>query len=574
MSADSQPGGQTTKVTFEGREIRCRSGVSLAAALTEAGELILREAGDGDPRGLYCGMGVCQECRLSVNGRHGTRACMTVVTESLQVTRQAGNPPPESSSGSVVGAGDYEVVEPDVLVIGAGAGGLTAASVAAEAGAEVVVIDERPKAGGQFFKQPLSFDDVPRSLSKDRQFADGKALIERAERCGVKFQFGTEVWGAFAPNDFAVFDGDCSRVYRPKKTVVATGAHERGLPLPGWTLPGVMTTGAAQILLRSYGSLPGERVLVAGNGPLNLQVALELKRAGVDVVAVVELAPSPGPSSLLDGVRMFLNAPGVTSIGARCLTGLKASRVPVLYRRVLTSVEKHDGALRARIGQVGRNGIDADRSFDADVVCVGYGFQPNNEILRNLGCRHGYDDNRGQLVADRNAEFETSVESIYAVGDCCGLGGAPAACAEGAIAGSAVARSLGLVPASRLVQQEKLAIKRLRRHRAFQAALWRIFSAPRFQAELASPDTLICRCEKVSLQEFEEALADGDPSMGTIKRRTRLGMGACQGRYCAPVAAAMIAKRDGCPVDEFSFFAPRSPLKPIRIADMLKATVD
>jgi NAD(P)H-nitrite reductase large subunit len=123
-----------------------------------------------------------------------------------------------------------------------------------------------------------------------------------------------------------------------------------------------------------------------------------------------------------------------------------------------------------------------------------------------------------------------------------------------------------------MLRQEKLALKNLRRHRNFQTALWKMFAAPRFQAELAKPDTLICRCENVRLQDLEAALADGQPSIGTLKRRTRLGMGACQGRYCAPVAAAMIAKRDGNAVDELSFFAPRIPLKPISIADMLKTS--
>jgi NAD(P)H-nitrite reductase large subunit len=273
-------------------------------------------------------------------------------------------------------------------------------------------------------------------------------------------------------------------------------------------------------------------------------------------------------------MQMMLSAPDVTLKGVGCLLGLKASATPVLYRRGLAAVEKTDAGLRAWIGQLGPDGIDADTSFDVDVVCVGYGFQPNNEILRNLGCSHHYDENRGQLVPERSAEFETSVSGVYAVGDCCGLGGAPAACAEGSIAGSAVVRSLGLTLTSRLIQLEADAIKDLRRHRAFQAALWNVFSAPRLQTELAKPDTLICRCEKIRLREFEDVLADGEPSIGAIKRRTRLGMGACQGRYCAPIAAAMLAKRDGRNVNEAHFFAPRSPLKPMRIADLLKTSPD
>lgn len=566
----------TDKITinFEGREIRCRAGISLAAALIDSRQLEFRDAGDGDMRGLFCGMGVCQECRLTVNGQHGTRACMTAVRESLKVSRQLRYPSPSVPSGPLRVGGDHEILEPDVLVIGGGPGGLIAASIAAESGADVVLLDERSIAGGQFYKQPLSFDEVPESLANDRQFAEGRALIQRAQRSGATILLGCTVWGAFAPNDFTVFDGDCSRIYRPKRTIIATGAYERGLPLPGWTLPGVMTTGAAQTMMRSYGILPGRRVLVAGNGPLNLQVALEMKKAGANVVAVVELANAPGPASFVSGLRMMRNAPGLTLNGVRYLAALRRCGVPMWYRQGLSSIEQTETGLRARIGRIGQDRIDPELALDVDTVCMGYGFQPNNEILRSLGCRHAYDENRGHLVTKRTPSCETDISGIYAVGDCCGLGGALAAQEEGAIAGCASIRSLGMALPAGLLRQEKSAMKKLSRHRAFQTGLWRVFAAPRYQAELAKPDTVICRCENVSLQTVEDAIADGNPSIGTVKRRTRLGMGACQGRYCVPVAAAMIAKRDSCPIGEFSYFAPRLPLKPISIANMIKTSAD
>lgn len=557
---------------FEGKEIRCRAGVSLAAALTDAQELDLRDAGDGDARGVFCGMGVCQECRLIVNGQHGIRACMTPAKEPLKVSRHVHRPSADVPSEPQIDSQNAELLEPDVLVIGAGPGGLVAASIAAESGAEVVLLDERPIAGGQFYKQPLSFDAVPKSLSGDRQFADGRALIERVRRSGASLLAGRVVWGTFAANEFAVFDGTCSRIYKPKRTIVATGAYERGLPLPGWTLPGVMTTGAAQTMMRSYGVLPGGRVLVAGNGPLNLQVALELKRAGADVVAVAELAAAPGPASIINGLRMLRSAPGLTLNGIRYLAALMARGVPVYYGQGLVSIEKTKAALKARVGRIGEVNSEAGQCFEVDAVCAGYGFQPNNEILRGLGCSHRFDEKRGHLVTERNRECETSVSGIYAIGDCCGLGGALAAREEGIIAGSAAARSLGLNLTGQQEENATHAMERLPQHRAFQSALWQIFAAQRYQTELAKPETLICRCENVSLQILEETIADGNPSIGTVKRRTRLGMGACQGRYCVPVAAAMIAKRDGRPVDDDSFFAPQIPVKPIRIADILNSS--
>lgn len=570
MSAHGKAPGSAVAFGFEGREIHCRPGISVAAALTEARELGLRVGADGDLRGLFCGMGVCQECRVDIDGSRGVRACMTTVGDSMQVSRGKRGAPADPSPACVGVADDPVALQPDVLIIGAGAGGLTAASVAAESGADVVVLDERSIAGGQFYKQPSSSNAVASSLRKDRQIAEGRALIDRARRSGAKIILRSEVWGAFAPNEFAVSDGEGSRLYRPRHAIVATGAYERGLPLPGWTLPGVMTTGAAQVLLRSYGVVAGKRILVAGNGPLNLQVALELSRAGAEVVAVLELAATPGPPTLWHGLRMAWAAPRLTANGLRYLAGLRQSGVPVLYGHGLASVESLDTGLRATIGQVQADGVIAAGTIDTDIVCMGYGFQPNNNLLRCLGCEHGFDEERGHLTTKRSQECETTVAGIYAIGDCCGLHGAPTARDEGILAAVAALRSLGVAVTPATRRQESAARRKLGRHRSFQDALWKVFAAPRFQTELAKPDTPICRCENVRLRQIEEVLAVDDATIATVKRRTRLGMGPCQGRYCAPVVASLIARRHGKLLDEYSLFAPCSPIKPTRISEIAK----
>ncbi|MDE0000296.1 MAG: FAD-dependent oxidoreductase, partial [Rhodospirillaceae bacterium] len=520
----------------------------------------------GDARGLFCGMGVCQECRVQVDGRSGVRACMATVKDAMRVARMPERAVPGDRPEE--GAAENQPESPDLLVIGGGPAGLTAAAVAAESGADVAVIDERPALGGQFFKQPASAAVLPPSLAGDRQFERGRQLIERARRSGARILNGAEVWGAFAPNEVGVLKGSSSWIVRPKRTVVATGAYERGLPVPGWTLPGVMTTGAAQTLLRSYGVLAGQRLLVAGNGPLNLQVALELKRAGAKVAAVAESARPPGRASPVDAVRLFRSAPRLALDGVRYLAGLRSAGVPVLYRRVLKAVHTTDGGLAATLVRVGEEERPADRTIEVDAVCVGYGFQPNNEVLRCLGCRHDHDERRGHLVTVRNEHCETTVPGIYAIGDCCGLGGAPAALDEGVIAACAAVRSLGFDLTPGHARAREQAVRTLRRHRIFQAALWRVFDAPRYQTELAAPDTLICRCERVRLSDLDAAVEDGNATIGMLKRRTRLGMGPCQGRYCAPVAAAMLERLTGTRVDEFSLFAPRVPIKPVRVGDI------
>jgi len=193
-----------------------------------------------------------------------------------------------------------------------------------------------------------------------------------------------------------------------------------------------------------------------------------------------------------------------------------------------------------------------------------------NEILRALGCRHAFDPARGHLVTERDGDCRTSVDHVYAVGDCTGLGGAPAAEAEGVIAGDAVARSLGLAESGDRRRQAARARAALRRHRRFQSGLWTLFTAPRLVTELAKPSTVICRCEEVTLAEIEAGFAPGTRSIGAAKRATRAGMGRCQGRYCGPILAALAAAGRGLPLDEAAHWAPRPPVKPIRIADIVR----
>ncbi len=569
MSRESE-GASAISFEFEGREIQCRTGVSVAAALAGAGEFGLRAPGDGDElRGVFCGMGVCQECRVSIDGEHGMLACMTTAKPGMQIRRDH----LPNVRGSSRGGGDTgernAVLEPELLVIGGGAGGLTAASIAAEAGVDVVLLDERTAGGGQYFKQPVDESLLPASLSGDRQIAGGGKLVERAMRSGARIISGAQVWGAFAPAEFGVLDDSGSTVYRPQRTIVATGAYQGGLPVPGWTLPGVMTTGAAQGLLRNYGTILPGRIVIAGNGPLNLQIASELKAAGADVCLVAELADASPASWILNGLKMAYNVPGLVADGIGYLRHLRRSGVPVRFGAGIAAIRKSKHGLEADIGPVGADRSQQFDTIEADVICVGYSFQPRNEILRCLGCRHSFDEARGFLVTQRSEECETTVPGVYAVGDCTALSGAPAAMQDGVTAAVAVVRSLDYGVSAHHESELRRALRERQRHRAFQSALWTLFAAPRPTTRLAQADTVICRCENVTLGDVEAALGDGAASMGGIKQRTRLGMGPCQGRYCASITAELLAERSGEPVGEFSFFAPRPPLKPIRIGDIL-----
>jgi len=544
------------EIEFEGRRLQAREGESLAATLTAHGIREFRTTRCGAERGVFCGMGVCQDCLVEVDGRANERACMTIVDRPMVVRRESFARPLPPKSASPMAFGEVETHRPELLVIGAGPGGLCAAIAARRAGCTVTVADERAHAGGQYFKQ-LSVDGA---APADAQHREGRALIETAQKLGVVFEERVTVWGAFPPNEFAAVVNGRARRYLPRATIIATGAYERGWPVPGWTLPGVMTTGAAQTLWRTARRLPGKRVLIAGNGPLNLQLAAELIAGGAEVLAVVEAAAKPGLAKLPRLLAMIAAAPSLVRDGLKYHARRRAGGARMIYGAVVTSIEKTATSLRALVG---------DEAVDVDAVCLGYGFEPSNELLRALGCAHDFDMKRRQLVTRCDDNSLTDIAGTYALGDCTGLGGARVAMAQGTLAGLAAAEALGHAINGDLQASREKARADAVRHRRFQQALWEIYAAPAPVAKLATPETLICRCEEVSFADVEAALGEGLEGLGAVKRRTRLGMGRCQGRYCAPILDTLLAERCGRPRNEFSGMAPRPPAKPVRIGDLV-----
>ncbi len=558
------------RIRFDDEALEAIEGESISAALHAAGKRKFRRDRLGRARGLFCGMGVCQECLVIADDVAGQRACMTAARDGMTIRSQPYAPAP-ATAHSPPPDGASRTETPDILIIGAGAAGLSAARAAAMTGAKVTILDERPAPGGQFFKQLANAGSWP-PATLDRQMLAGAALIGSARDAGAELIGGAVVWGAFSPREIAVEIGDATRIYAPARLILATGAYERGIPIQGWTLPGAMTTGAAQTLLRAYRVLAGRRIVLAGNGPLNLQVAVELMRAGAEIVAIAESAPAPGLGTAGALLAMARAAPDLIRDGLRYRLALARRRIPVLHGHVVERIEGAEevrGAVLVAIDVAGSPVPGTERRLAADTVCLGYGFMPQNELARALGCRHVWDSRRRHLVAIRDAGMRSTVSEIYVAGDAGGLGGARAAMAEGTIAGIAAARAIGK-PISAALERSLLEAKRERdRALAFQEALWTLYRAPGDPASLRRPDDIVCRCEDVSRAAIAAAMLPG-ADIGAIKRATRAGMGRCQGRYCGPAMAEALAAASGETPDERAFFAPRFPAKPVPLASIAR----
>ncbi|MBM3537365.1 MAG: FAD-dependent oxidoreductase [Alphaproteobacteria bacterium] len=539
---------------FDDRLVEGLEGESLAAALTAAGIGAFRRTRKNAARGLWCGMGACFECVVTIDGRPEQRACLAKVSAGMVVR----STPPPAPAPLAAEPGERPLArEVDVLVVGAGPAGLNAALVAARAGLSVTVVDERPSPGGQYFK-PLApaYDFEPGG--DDRQFRSGRTLLEAVRDAGVELIGDATVWGAFARDEIACLVGGRAVIFAPARLILAAGAYERPVPMPGWTLPGVMTTGAAQTLARAHRVAPGRRIIVAGNGPLNLQTALEIIGGGAEVVAVVESARRPDLSMARAALRLSLAAPELAAEGVAMVWRLSNAGVPTLWGRQV--VAAHPGA----DGRFAIAELDDGRKLHGGALILGYGFVPSSEIARQLGVTHRFVDKHvGYLAAETEDDGSCNVPGVHVIGDGAEIGGARVATARGILAGAAAARALGAPLGEAEVRKAQSALARARR---FQEALWSIYEAPPFDAGGLDDETIVCRCEEVSAGTIRALMASGGGSLGALKRRTRAGMGRCQGRNCAATLARLIQSRTGRIPGMYDFFAPRLPAKPVPLA--------
>ncbi|MBB4123344.1 FAD-dependent oxidoreductase [Martelella radicis] len=559
ISATGTEPDQTVRLTFDGMPVSAESGSSVAAALTAWGCHGFSRDVKGNGRGLFCGMGTCHDCLVTIDGRVSQRACMRRAEEGMAITLQEPRPRIESPAIADLAPLPEAIpsVETDLMIVGAGPGGLAAAEIAAKSGLSVTIVDERHAAGGQFFKQPANAG-ARKALAGDRQAADGAELIARVAEAGVNIHHETLVWGGFHEEDrrtvLSCLGPDGAFYCKARAIIIATGAHERPPAVSGWTLPGAMTVGAAQTLLRSYGTLSGRSIVIAGNGPLNFQVALEIIRAGGKVAAIIEEAASPftQPMAGLDLVR---SDRALAIAGTAQLARLQAAGVKIHWKSRIARIEGSGG-----VETVTLEGPRGRKTIPADTVLIGGSFTSSNELPRLLGCAHSTRNGALETVTDDTGK--TSLPHIHVIGEAARFGGAFVAMSEGRIAAASLIRQLGGdTTADTATETRKLA-----RHRRFQKALWLLF-APVCHADTAPEyDTIICRCEGVSFKRLHDLVERGVSDIASLKRLTRAGMGRCQSRYCGRALAEIANGAKPASSETSSFLAPQMPLRPVPLS--------
>ncbi|MGC5395137.1 NAD(P)/FAD-dependent oxidoreductase [Streptomyces sp. DT20] len=430
----------------------------------------------------------------------------------------------------------------ELAVVGAGPAGLAAAVTAADGGLDVVLLDAADAPGGQYYRSPAPGLRATRPEALHHgwaRFAGLTARLGRHREAGrIRHLAGHQVWAVERTGaDWTLHavtgpDGEGSATLRARRLLIATGSHERQLPFPGWTLPGVVGAAGAQAMLKSGLVLPGQRVVVAGSGPLLQAVAVSLARAGARVPALVEAA---GYGAYGRAPRVLAADPGRLREGIRHSAALAGHRVRVLAHRAVTAVhgtERVEGVTVSRLDRDWRPLPGTGRRIDCDTLAVGHGLVPQLDLAVGLGCetRCGADGSAA-LVLDE--DLSTTVPGVWAAGEPGGIGGVPLALVEGELAALAVTGDARDGRRDRDARRMAVLRRTRRRMRAFAELMGAVHRPGPGWTEWLAADTEVCRCEEVTAGAIRTAVDDlGAGDSRTVKLLTRAGMGWCQGRTC------------------------------------------
>jgi thioredoxin reductase len=465
----------------------------------------------------------------------------------------------------------------ELAIVGAGPAGLSAAAEAARYGASVVLLDDNPLPGGQYFRQGPATEahhrtsGVPQAGNEHERRAQQLFRVISDPR--VAFFGGAVAWGVPSAMTIAFTHGGQGDRLSAKVIVVAAGARDRAVPFPGWTLPGVITAGGAQNLLKSQGILPGRRVLVCGTGPLLLVVADSLTRAGASVAEVLEAAPG---GRHWKSLPRLAREPALFRQGLAYRAGLARAGIPLRWGQTVIEARGGDEvseALVAPIDGAGRVDRTRTRAIGVDTIVVGFGLTPATELTRLLGCAHEWRPSRGGWIPWRSADLETSVPDVFAVGDGAGIAGAEAAILEGRLAGLLAATRLGRCPAAEAMAVARRLRARLSRLARFRIGIETLYAPPSDFQSLVTPETLVCRCEEVTAAQLLDGLGRGFASMNALKGATRIGMGSCQGRNCLGTLADLLARERRCGPADLAYPHARPPARPVRLGDLLNEEI-
>lgn len=452
----------------------------------------------------------------------------------------------------------------DFLVIGAGPAGMAAAATAAKQGIATLLLDEQLEPGGQIYRGIESRGEGNESKPGVSQAdsARGLPLAQDFRASGAAYQPATQVWQLEADGKVYVTDGERASCISARRVLIATGAMERPVPLPGWTLPGVMTVGAAQILYKTSHWLPPEGTWLAGSGPLLWLYAAQVIEAGGRLAGILDTTPKINYARALRYAAGALRNYYVLRRG-RALQHI----VRKAGMRLITDISAIEAKGDEYVNAVRYQANGQWHEVPAAMLLLHHGVVPHAHATRSLGATHRWNALQRSFAPEVDAWGNLSVDGYAAAGDCAGIVGAEAAALQGKLAALEAARAIGVIDEARRDREAAPVRAELARHLPVRPFLDQLF-APRESLLVPGDGVLVCRCESITARQLRDAVALGAMGPNQVKAFTRCGMGPCQGRMCGLAAAEVIAAARGVGMAETGVFNVRPPLKPISLSEL------
>lgn len=437
----------------------------------------------------------------------------------------------------------------NIVIVGAGPAGISAARTLLDHGVAACLVDESPRGGGQIYRrQPANFQRSAKTLyGFEAAKADAVHRTLDALATQIDYRPDTLVWNAENQRLDMLNNGRAESV-EYSHIIVATGATDRILPVPGWTLPGVYSLGAAQIALKYQGCAIGERVAFCGSGPLLYLVAYQYAKAGAQVVAVLDSAPF---SAQCRALPALLGQPGTLAKGVYYRAWLTAHGIPVYQGATLAQVH----------GEQRVSGIEwGQRRIDCDAVAFAHALRSETQLADLLGCEFAWSGLNRAWLPQRDTAGRSSVPGVYLAGDGAGIMGADAAQMAGERAALALLEDLGVA-----IDQRRPAVleQRLASIQRFRQGLETAFPFPVEWAAQAPDALIVCRCEEVSAGDVRAVVDEGHWELNRVKAHCRVGMGRCQGRMCGLAAAEIVAERSARGIENVGRLRSQAPIKPL-----------
>lgn len=440
-----------------------------------------------------------------------------------------------------------------VLIIGAGPAGTRAAQCLVRHGVQPTLITEAADNGGQIYRrQPPGFTRAAKKLygAEARKANALHSDFERL-RSSIEFRPHTTVWSIVDQTAFVDSPAGIEEIGFDA-LVIATGAMDRVVPMPGWTLPGVFTLGGAQIALKFQACAIGGQVVFAGTGPLLYLVAYQYARAGAHVAGVFDTS---GLGDKLGALPGMLASPRTALLGIYYLGWLRARGIRVVQRAHPIEILGE-----GRVSGFRYRDASGEHTITCDAVGLGYGLKPESQLAELAGCGFHFDATQ-RLWAVTHDGAGRARQGVYVAGDCTTIGGADVAELQGELAALALLSDLGVAVSA---TRSRTIEKKLRRLGRFRRSLEQAFPFPQHIVRAIPKRTILCRCETISASDVDEAAEQLHPDeLNRLKAFSRTGMGRCQGRVCGPVIAEYVAARDAIPVADVGRLRSQAPVKPL-----------